>query len=139
MSARNQLAGRIKTVKVGNVMTEVIVQVGDQEVVAAITSGSAKRMKLKVGDRVVPGANVPCGRCYYCANDFPYYFCQDLEDYGNSLNLSRRPGLFGGWSQYMYLLPGTPIFRVPEDIARLRFCVEIAIDRACERLIWVRT
>src|SRR3989442_2514049 len=33
---------------------------------------------LKVGDRIVPGANVPCGRCYYCANDFPYYFCQDL-------------------------------------------------------------
>ncbi len=52
MSARNQLAGRIKKVKVGNVMTEVVVQVGDQEVVAAITSGSARRMKLKVGDRV---------------------------------------------------------------------------------------
>jgi molybdopterin-binding protein len=26
--------------------------VGDQELVAAITSGSAKRMKLKVGERV---------------------------------------------------------------------------------------
>jgi threonine dehydrogenase-like Zn-dependent dehydrogenase len=72
--------------------------------------------QLKVGDRIVPGANVPCGRCYYCANDFPYYFCQDLEDYGNSLNLSRAPGLFGGWSQYMYLLPGTPIFRVPDAL-----------------------
>jgi L-iditol 2-dehydrogenase len=71
---------------------------------------------LRVGDRVVPGANVPCGRCYYCANDFPYYFCQDLEDYGNSLNLSRPPGLFGGWSQYMYLLPGTQVFRVPEAL-----------------------
>ena len=52
MSARNQLSGRIRKVKVGNVMTEVIVQVGDQEVVAAITSGSAKRMELKVGDQV---------------------------------------------------------------------------------------
>jgi len=52
MSARNQLAGMVKKVKVGTVMTEVIVQVGDQEVVAAITSGSAKRMKLKAGDRV---------------------------------------------------------------------------------------
>lgn len=71
---------------------------------------------LMVGDRIVPGANVPCGRCYYCANDFPYYFCQDLEDYGNSLNLSRAPGLFGGWSQYLYLLPGTPIFRVPDAL-----------------------
>ena len=71
---------------------------------------------LRVGDRIVPGANVPCGRCYYCANDFPYYFCQDLEDYGNSLNLSRAPGLFGGWSQSMYLLPGTPLFRVPDAL-----------------------
>ena len=71
---------------------------------------------LEVGDRVVPGANVPCGHCYYCANDFPYYFCENLEDYGNSLNLSRAPGLFGGWSQHLYLLPGTPIFRVPEGL-----------------------
>lgn len=71
---------------------------------------------LRIGDRVVPGANVPCGHCYYCANGFPYYFCQDLEDYGNSLNLSRAPGLFGGWSQYLYVLPGTPMFRVPDGL-----------------------
>ena len=71
---------------------------------------------LQEGDRVVPGANVPCGHCYYCLNSFPYYFCQHLEDYGNSLNLNRPPGLFGGWSQFMYLLPGTPIFRVPDEL-----------------------
>jgi len=52
MSARNQLPGIIKKVTVGAVMTEVVMQVGDQELVAAITSGSAKRMKMKVGDRV---------------------------------------------------------------------------------------
>jgi molybdopterin-binding protein len=52
VSARNVLAGRIKKVKVGNVMTEVVVQAGDKELVATITSGSAKRMKLKVGDQV---------------------------------------------------------------------------------------
>jgi molybdate transport system regulatory protein len=52
MSARNQLPGIIKKVKVGAVMTEVVVKAGDQELVAAITSGSAKRMKLKAGDRV---------------------------------------------------------------------------------------
>jgi D-arabinose 1-dehydrogenase-like Zn-dependent alcohol dehydrogenase len=26
---------------------------------------------LKVGDRVVVGANVSCGECYYCRHDFP--------------------------------------------------------------------
>jgi threonine dehydrogenase-like Zn-dependent dehydrogenase len=71
---------------------------------------------LKEGDRVVPGANVPCGHCYYCLNNYPYYFCQHLEDYGNSLNCASSPGLLGGWSQYMYLLPGTPIFRVPDEL-----------------------
>jgi threonine dehydrogenase-like Zn-dependent dehydrogenase len=72
--------------------------------------------ELRVGDRIVPGANVPCGRCDYCTNHYPYYFCEHLEDYGNSLNLSRPPGLFGGWSQAMYVLPGTPVFRVPDAL-----------------------
>ena len=52
MSARNQLAGRIKRVKKGSVMTEVVVEVSGQELVAAITTGSATRMRLKKGDRV---------------------------------------------------------------------------------------
>ena len=52
MSARNQLPGTIKKGTAGAVMAEGVMQGGDQELVAAITSGSAKRMKLKVGDRV---------------------------------------------------------------------------------------
>jgi threonine dehydrogenase-like Zn-dependent dehydrogenase len=71
---------------------------------------------LAVGDRVVPAANVACGRCWYCANDQPYYLCEHLEDYGNSLNASRAPHLFGGWAEAMYLLPGTTLFRVPDDL-----------------------
>jgi L-iditol 2-dehydrogenase len=71
---------------------------------------------LRAGDRIVPGANVPCGACWYCLNDQPYYLCEHLEDYGNSLNVSRAPSLFGGWSELMYLLPGTPLFRVPDEL-----------------------
>jgi L-iditol 2-dehydrogenase len=71
---------------------------------------------LRPGDRIVPGANVPCGECWYCLNDQPYYLCEELEDYGNSLNVSRPPSLFGGWAELMYLLPGTPIFLVPDGL-----------------------
>jgi len=71
---------------------------------------------LKPGDRIVPGANVPCGACHFCLNDYPYYFCERLADYGNSLNCKQAPYLFGGWAEHMYLLPGTPIFRVPDDL-----------------------
>jgi L-iditol 2-dehydrogenase len=71
---------------------------------------------LHPGDRVVPGANVPCGRCYYCTGGYPYYFCQHLEDYGNSLNCAQPPYLLGGWAEYLYLLPRSRLFRVPEEL-----------------------
>ncbi len=71
---------------------------------------------LKPGDRIVPGANVPCGACHFCRNHYPYYFCTHMEDYGNSLHCGSPPHLFGGWSEYMYLLPRTPIFSVPENL-----------------------
>jgi threonine dehydrogenase-like Zn-dependent dehydrogenase len=71
---------------------------------------------LRPGDRIVPGANVACGECWFCRSGFPYYACERLEDYGNSLNAKRPPHLFGGWAELMYLLPGTPIFRVPDEL-----------------------
>ena len=71
---------------------------------------------LRRGDRIVPGANVTCGACWYCLNEQPYYLCERLEDYGNSLNVRRPPSLFGGWSELMYLLPRTPLFRVPDEL-----------------------
>lgn len=71
---------------------------------------------LSEGDRVVPAANVSCGECWYCRNGQPYYMCERLEDYGNSLNCARSPHLFGGWSEHMYLLPGTKLFRVPDEL-----------------------
>ena len=71
---------------------------------------------LKVGDRIVPGANIACGACHFCRNNYPYYMCENLQDYGNSLHCGPPPHLFGGWAEYMYLLPGTHIFRVPDEL-----------------------
>ena len=52
LSARNQLRGKVKAVRLGTIMSEVIVQIGDQEVVAAITRGSAESLQLAAGDDV---------------------------------------------------------------------------------------
>ncbi len=87
--------------------------------VVAATGGTvldSEGRALQPGDRIVPGANVPCGTCHFCRNNYPYYFCTQMEDYGNSLHCGRAPHLFGGWAEYMYLLPGTPIFTVPPDL-----------------------
>jgi molybdopterin-binding protein len=53
LSARNQFAGKIKSVTLGNVMAEVVVSVGDLEIVSAITRRSAESLDLKAGDEVV--------------------------------------------------------------------------------------
>jgi hypothetical protein len=37
LSTRNQLRGTVKSVKLGTIMAEVVVDIGGQEVVAAIT------------------------------------------------------------------------------------------------------
>ncbi len=52
LSARNQLPAVVKSVKLGNVMAEVLMDVGEFEVVAVITRGSAESLKLQPGDHV---------------------------------------------------------------------------------------
>jgi molybdopterin-binding protein len=52
LSARNQLPGTVKSVTLGGIMAEVVVEVAGQEVVAAITRGSAERLNLQPGDAV---------------------------------------------------------------------------------------
>ena len=52
LSARNQFKGVVKSVKLGEVMAEVVVTVGGLEVVSAITRTSAETMGLKPGDEV---------------------------------------------------------------------------------------
>ena len=52
LSARNQFKGIIKSVKLGNIMAEVVVEAGGLQIVAAITRGSAESMGLRQGDTV---------------------------------------------------------------------------------------
>jgi molybdopterin-binding protein len=52
ISARNQLKGTVRSVKLGTIMSEVTVDVGGQEIVAAITRGSAEGLGLREGSEV---------------------------------------------------------------------------------------
>ena len=71
-----------------------------------------------------------------CARGFPYYLCRNIENYGNSLTSAVAPHLFGGWSEFLYLKPGTAVFRVPDelpdDVAVLTeiFAVTHSLERA---------
>jgi len=53
LSARNQLKGTITGIQLGNVMGEVTVDVGGQQLVSVITRKSVESMGLEEGDAVV--------------------------------------------------------------------------------------
>jgi molybdopterin-binding protein len=52
LSARNQLPATVQSVRLGNIMAEVVMDVSGVEGVAAITRGSAESPNLRAGDRV---------------------------------------------------------------------------------------
>lgn len=52
VSGRNQLVGRIESVRISGLMAEVMLSIGDQRITAIITSRSAREMQLKSGQTV---------------------------------------------------------------------------------------
>jgi molybdopterin-binding protein len=53
ISARNKLKGKISEIKMGDVMSEVTIRVGQNIIDAIITRRSAEELGLKKGDTVV--------------------------------------------------------------------------------------
>jgi molybdopterin-binding protein len=53
-SARNQLTATVKSVRLGTIMAEVVVELPDgQQIVSAITRTSAESLNLQAGDNIV--------------------------------------------------------------------------------------
>jgi molybdopterin-binding protein len=54
LSARNQLRSKVKSVKLGSIMAEIVLELANgQQIVSAITRSSAESLELKEGDEVV--------------------------------------------------------------------------------------
>lgn len=52
LSARNQLPGKVQSVRLGEVMAHVVVRVGKNVIESVITRSSAEELALKKGDAV---------------------------------------------------------------------------------------
>jgi molybdopterin-binding protein len=52
ISARNQLEGRVVSVKLGDIMAHVVVKIGKSQIESVITRVSAEELELKKGDIV---------------------------------------------------------------------------------------
>ncbi|MBV9180388.1 MAG: TOBE domain-containing protein [Acidobacteria bacterium] len=49
LSGRNQVVGRIESVRVSGLMAEVVLSIGEQRITSIITARSAREMNLKAG------------------------------------------------------------------------------------------
>ena len=94
---------------------------------------------LKIGDRISWTIMASCGNCYYCKNGLPQK-CIELIKYGHTSIDDRRvkSGLLGGYGEYIYILPGTAIFKVPDvlsdEIAAPANCALSTVINAVETI-----
>jgi molybdopterin-binding protein len=49
LSGRNQVVGRIESVRISGLMAEVVISIGEQQITSIITARSAREMNLKAG------------------------------------------------------------------------------------------
>jgi len=49
LSGRNQLVGRIESVRISGLMAEVVISIGEQQITSIITARSAREMSLRAG------------------------------------------------------------------------------------------
>ena len=84
--------------------------------VVELGSEAAKYYDLKPGERITVEPYVPCGRCPESRSDYFYHYCPHMGVYGISLTCDKPPYLFGGYSEYFYVVPGAIVHRVPEKM-----------------------
>ncbi|MGE3275348.1 MAG: zinc-binding dehydrogenase [Vicinamibacterales bacterium] len=104
-----------------------------------ITGGDGRT--IREGDRVVfYDVHRACGRCYACAVSHTPTKCPSRKVYG--ITDAAADGLFGGWSEAIYLEPGVVAAVLPDGVGEEDYigggCGLItavhAIDRAAVRL-----
>ena len=84
--------------------------------VVEMGSEAAQWYDFKAGDRITIEPYIACGRCSQSRSDHFYHHCSHGGIYGLNLTCDKPPFLFGGYSEYLYLVPGTIIHKQNENV-----------------------
>ncbi len=91
---------------------------------------------LKAGDRITVEPYIACGRCDHSRSDHFYHHCPHGGIYGISLPCDQPPYLFGGYSEYFYLVPGTIVHKQNENIPDSAASISSVVANGVR---WVKT
>jgi len=58
-----------------------------------------------------------CGACWYCLVAKASTRCPHRKVYGITFGAEESPGLGGGWSEYIYLRPGTKLLKLAPNVS----------------------
>src|SRR5439155_779313 len=91
--------------------------------VLAVGEGAARRWHIKTGDCIAVEEFLPCGQCELCKSGRPA-LCEATDSrsekpflrYG-STPVDVPPGLWGGFSEILYLHPRALVHHVPDDLS----------------------
>ncbi|MCA1645139.1 MAG: zinc-binding dehydrogenase [Chloroflexi bacterium] len=91
-----------------------------------------RRWGVQEGDRVTVEAMARCGFCRACVQG-NYKFCRDGFGYGTFTSCDRPPHLWGSYAEYMYLAPGTLLYKVPDCMSpQMATLVTVAISNGIQ-------
>jgi threonine dehydrogenase-like Zn-dependent dehydrogenase len=113
--------------------------------IAAIGDGAARRWGVNVGDRVAVETMIACHSCSTCHGG-AYHLCGTRRIY-SYIPLSDKPGLWGSYSQYMFLDRNSIVHKMDPDLppevavmfnplgAGFRWAVEIPNTRVGDTVV----
>jgi threonine dehydrogenase-like Zn-dependent dehydrogenase len=97
-----------------------------------ISASAADAWGVHEGDRVAVDETIVCGRCSGCREGT---LCEHLLVYGHDFSADEAPGLFGGYGEYMALLPDTTVYRLPDGVAAEELTL---FEPLANALFWTR-
>lgn len=103
--------------------------------VEAIGETAKENYGVDVGDRITVEPYVGCTSCKYCLTG-DYQAHLPYQNYGTGLTCDQYPYLLGAYSEYMYLLPGTKLYKIRPEIPAESACLSSIIGNGVR---WIRT